>query len=427
MRPGEAPGRPMAAEPQRHLDHQLLHRRHRFRRHLRGRQEQRRAARADGVPRRRPVPRLAGRRARWRVEQLGSAGQMSQERSAQPLLVVELALQHAQPLVGQPAGVAPAQQLLALGVDHRAADRSAASYCGEAGTSSESGLLQQVEPAAVALQPDAPAACAWSRSPGPRRGRAAPAGSRRAGRGRPAPPPSGPRCARGPGRPRWPAGPSRRTSGAKVRPWPTSVTSTTTKAQNSSRSRSGHVAVVSGRVKIAARLITPRVPAQLSAVTSLPSAPFVRAPAVVGLVVVARRPAGCAASAGSNWVSTSHSGRSSSTTPTETATAIDDRARSRSRPAPRRPSGSCWPISRKTKPSSRKSTSRHTALVCSRLAPEASRGASWPTIRPATTTASTPETCTRLAQQVGGERGGQRDRVGAERVVRAGGAAARTA
>ena len=35
--------------------------------------------------------------------------------------------------------------------------------------------------------------------------------------------------------------------------------------------------------------------------------------------------------------------------------------------------------------------SRHTALVCSRLAPEENRGVSCPTIKPATTTASTPE------------------------------------
>ncbi len=37
-------------------------------------------------------------------------------------LVVELAVEHPQVLVVEPAGVAPAQQLLALGVDHRLPD-----------------------------------------------------------------------------------------------------------------------------------------------------------------------------------------------------------------------------------------------------------------------------------------------------------------
>ena len=60
---------------------------------------------------------------------------------------------------------------------------------------------------------------------------------------------------------------------------------------------------------------------------------------------------------------------------------------------PRMTAGSCWPISRKTKPSRRKSTSRHTALVWRRAAPDPNSGVWWPTIRPATTTASTPETC----------------------------------
>ena len=55
--------------------------------------------------------------------------------------------------------------------------------------------------------------------------------------------------------------------------------------------------------------------------------------------------------------------------------------------------GNCWPMSRKTNPSSRKSTSRQTAPVCSRLAPEAQLGLWWPMMSPATTTASTPETC----------------------------------
>ena len=51
-------------------------------------------------------------------------------------------------------------------------------------------------------------------------------------------------------------------------------------------------------------------------------------------------------------------------------------------------------MSRNTKPSSRKSTSRQTAATCRRLAPEPVRGVAWPTTRPATTTASTPDTCT---------------------------------
>lgn len=38
------------------------------------------------------------------------------------LLVVEFAFEDAESLVLEAAGVAPAQQLLALGVDHRAAD-----------------------------------------------------------------------------------------------------------------------------------------------------------------------------------------------------------------------------------------------------------------------------------------------------------------
>ena len=79
--------------------------------------------------------------------------------------------------------------------------------------------------------------------------------------------------------------------------------------------------------------------------------------------------------------------------------------------------GSCWPMSRKTKPSSRKSTSRHTAPVCSRLAPEAQLGLLCPMISPATTTASTPETCSGLPEQVGDERRGQRDRVRRQRVA----------
>ena len=96
--------------------------------------------------------------------------------------------------------------------------------------------------------------------------------------------------------------PSARTSGAKVRPWPTSVTSTTTNAQNSSRSRSGNgapLSVTSGRVKIAARLITPRVPDQLRATTSRPVSRSLAVPRRRGAVVSSmsdlRRPAGCAA------------------------------------------------------------------------------------------------------------------------------------
>jgi hypothetical protein len=55
--------------------------------------------------------------------------------------------------------------------------------------------------------------------------------------------------------------------------------------------------------------------------------------------------------------------------------------------------GSCWPISRKTSPSRRKLTSRQTALTCRRLAPETNFELSWPAIRPAMTTARTPDTC----------------------------------
>ena len=56
-------------------------------------------------------------------------------------------------------------------------------------------------------------------------------------------------------------------------PCPTRVTSTVRKAQNSSRSRSGKglpSSVTRGSVKIAARLITPRVPAQLRTTISRP-------------------------------------------------------------------------------------------------------------------------------------------------------------
>ena len=95
---------------------------------------------------------------------------------------------------------------------------------------------------------------------------------------------------------------------------------------------------------------------------------------------------------GSDWVSASHSGRSSSTTPRLTATAativlVGYAFR------PRMTGAICWPTSRKTKPWSRKSARCQTAVACSRLAPEVKRGVSWPIISPATATASTPETC----------------------------------
>ncbi len=119
-------------------------------------------------------------------------------------------------------------------------------------------------------------------------------------------------------------------------------------------------------MNIAARLITPRVPAQLSKPISRPPS---------------RR----------DTVS-SHSGRSTRTTPRLMATAAPTVPEEYSR-RPRTTGRICCPISRNTNPCSRKSASRQTALTCKRLAPEVKRGVSWPIISPATATASTPDTC----------------------------------
>ena len=90
--------------------------------------------------------------------------------------------------------------------------------------------------------------------------------------------------------------PRARTSGAKVSPWPTRVTRTARKAQNSSSSRSGNgapLSVVSGSVKIAARR-DDAAGAGPAEDDDLPAASRPlgggRDPAVVGLAVARRGP-----------------------------------------------------------------------------------------------------------------------------------------
>ena len=111
-------------------------------------------------------------------------------------------------------------------------------------------------------------------------------------------------------------------------PCPISVTSTTTNVQNSSRSRSGigaPLSVTNGTAKIAARLTTPRVPAQLSTKISRPlsrSELRSRWPrlAVVWVsssdAVSETFPSRVCSGRGSDWVSNNHSGRINSTTVT---------------------------------------------------------------------------------------------------------------
>ena len=128
--------------------------------------------------------------------------------------------------------------------------------------------------------------------------------------------------------------PNARTSGANVLPCPTSVTSTTTKVQNNSRSRSGNgcpLSVSSGTVKIAARLTTPRAPAQLRMTTSRPvsrSAVRSLSPLRWPAAVAAWSPSGSGTlpsrvcrDRGNDWVSSNHSGRTSRTAATVTTTA----------------------------------------------------------------------------------------------------------
>jgi hypothetical protein len=68
--------------------------------------------------------------------------------------VVQFPLQHAEPLVGQPAGVAPAQQLLALRFEDRVPDPQGRLVLRRVRHLVGVGLLQQIQPAPVALQPE---------------------------------------------------------------------------------------------------------------------------------------------------------------------------------------------------------------------------------------------------------------------------------
>jgi hypothetical protein len=89
----------------------------------------------------------------------------------------------------------------------------------------------------------------------------------------------------------------------------------------------------------------------------------------------------------------SHSGRTSSTAASVSTQASTVRPGVMSS-SPPTTTGTCWPISRKTRPSSSSATSRHTASACSRVAADTIDGDEWLIHSPATTTASTPEACT---------------------------------
>ena len=74
---------------------------------------------------------------------------------------------------------------------------------------------------------------------------------------------------------------------------------------------------MSGIANAAASVITPRVPAQLSAVISAPESRCSRSAAVVPSSSASAYPPSRACSAwGAYWVATSHSGRTSTTTAT---------------------------------------------------------------------------------------------------------------
>ena len=75
--------------------------------------------------------------------------------------MVELALQRAQALVGQPADVAPAQQLLALGVDDRAPQPQRRLVLRGQRDLAGLGVLQQVQPAAGSGPAGRAAARGW--------------------------------------------------------------------------------------------------------------------------------------------------------------------------------------------------------------------------------------------------------------------------
>ena len=122
----------------------------------------------------------------------------------------------------------------------------------------------------------------------------------------------------------------------------------------------------------------------------------------VGLAVAVERPGRSSrlcSDRGRCSVSSSHSGRSSSTTPTVIATAMTmvevvvlRRARRSRRAAAGRSAGR-----RSPRAGSRPAATPRS--VCSRLAPDAQLGLLCPMISPATTTASTPETCTASASR----------------------------